>query len=39
MPNVKLDEGKEIERYRNAAIRGPAVLPLVFAASRTVAPG
>ena len=32
MRNTKLDEYKEIERHRKAANRGPAVLPLVFAA-------
>jgi hypothetical protein len=39
MPDIKLDESKEIEWYRNAANRGPAVLPLTFDASRTGAPG
>lgn len=39
MPNIKLDESKEIKWYRNAANRGPAVLPLVFDAPRTGASG
>lgn len=39
MRNIKLDEDKEIEWYRNAANRGPAGLPLVFDAPRTGAPG
>jgi hypothetical protein len=34
--NVKLDEDKEIERHRKPWL---AVLPLVFAAPRTGAPG
>jgi len=39
MRNIELDEDKEIEWYRNAAIRSPAVVPLVFDAPRTGAPG
>jgi hypothetical protein len=39
MRNIKLDEDKEIEWYRNTANRGPAALPLVFDAPRTGAPG
>jgi hypothetical protein len=39
VPNIKLDEKGEIEWYRNAANRGPAVLSLVFDAPRTGAPG
>ncbi len=39
MRNKKLDEDKEIEWYRNAINRGPAVLPLVFDAPQAGAPG
>jgi hypothetical protein len=39
MPDIKLDESKEIEWHRNAANRGRAVLPLTFDAPRTGAPG
>lgn len=30
MPDLKLDESREIEWYRNAANRGPSKLPIVF---------
>ncbi len=30
MPNLHLDETREIRRYRNAANRGPDSLPLIF---------
>lgn len=30
MPEIRLDESREIEWYRNAANRGPITLPLIF---------
>jgi hypothetical protein len=30
MPNLRLDETREIRWYRNAANRGPDSLPLIF---------
>jgi cytochrome P450 len=30
MPGLRLDEGKEIRWYRNAANRGPITLPLFW---------
>lgn len=30
MPDIKLDESREIEWYRNAANRSPITLPLTF---------
>ena len=39
MPDIKLDESKEIEWHRNAANRGCAVPPLTFDVPRTGAPG
>lgn len=39
MSDIRRDESKEIEWHRNAANRGPTVLPLTFDAPRTGAPG